>query len=288
MNEPPENVVRLKQLIRDCTLCPRNCHVDRVAGERGACRVGQYAVVASAGPHFGEESVLVGRGGSGTIFMAGCNLDCRFCQNWDISHSTSGREVSAAELAAMALNLEQRGCVNINFVTPTHISHAVAEAIWIARGEGLKVPVIYNCGGYEAVTTLALLEGLIEIYMPDFKYADTGAGQKYSGVPDYPGIATAALAEMYRQVGVLRVDGLGAAMRGLLVRHLVMPHDVARSRKVIDLVARTAPGCAINVMGQYHPAFKAGEFSELVADVEPGTVDALRQCASTCGLIRVD
>jgi putative pyruvate formate lyase activating enzyme len=164
----------------------------------------------------------------------------------------------------------------------------VAEAIWIARGDGLTAPVVYNCGGYEAVATLALLEGLIEIYMPDFKYADAAAGQKYSGVPDYPGVATAALAEMYRQVGTLRVDGRGAATRGLLVRHLVMPHDVARSRKVINLVAGTAPGCAINVMGQYRPAFKAGAFPELVAGLEPDTVDALRQYASACGLDRTD
>jgi len=262
--------------------------VDRAAGEVGSCGCGAEALVASAGAHFGEEAVLVGRGGSGTIFLAGCNLHCLFCQNYDISQMRHGRPASPAAIAAAALSLERGGCENINFVTPTHLAHAVAEAVWLARRGGLTVPVVYNCGGYEAVETLRLLEGLVEIYMPDFKYADPAAGRKYSGVDDYPQVAEAALAEMYRQVGPLRTDPRGVATRGVLVRHLVMPGDLARSRDVLDAVARAAPACAINVMGQYRPEYRAEEFPELLARPAPAEVSALRRRAESLGLVRVD
>ena len=172
-------------------------------------------------------------------------------------------------------------------MTPSHVAHAVAEAIVIARTNGMTVPVVYNCGGYEPVETLRLLEGLVEIYMPDFKYADADAGKKYSGVPDYPEVATAALAEMYRQVGKLELDG-HVATTGVLVRHLVMPGDIAKSHEVIDIVARTAPGCAINVLGQYHPAYRAGEFPELVARPSWDEISSLRKYAADQGLVRVD
>ncbi|HEV57455.1 MAG TPA: radical SAM protein [Phycisphaerales bacterium] len=279
-------------LVRDCVLCPRACHVDRMAGQLGACRCGARAVVASAGPHFGEERCLVGTGGSGTIFLAGCNLDCVFCQNCDISHPPSvraaGREIEPEQIAALALGLEARGCENINFVSPTHVAHAVAEAVAIARQEGLRVPIVYNCGGYDSVETLHRLEGLIEVYMPDFKWADADAGRRYSGVPDYPAIATAALREMYRQVGPLVTDARGVAVRGVLVRHLVMPGDLARSREVIDFVAAAAPACAINVMAQYRPCHRAAEYPELLAPVARRTVAALRQYAVDRGLVRAD
>jgi len=244
--------------------------------------------VASAGPHFGEEPVLVGKGGSGTVFFSGCSLDCVFCQNDDISHGVSGQKASPAQIAATAMRLAGTGCVNINFVTPTHVAHAVAQAIALIREGGCTVPVVYNCGGYEPVEVLRLLDGLVEIYMPDLKWADADAGRKYSGVPDYPAVATAALAEMYRQVGTLKTDGRGVATRGVLVRHLVMPDDLSRSRDVIDIVARTAPGCAINVMGQYHPAYRAGEFPELMAHVPRRNVDDLREYAASQGLVRAD
>jgi putative pyruvate formate lyase activating enzyme len=288
MADVPANILRLKEILRDCTLCPRNCHVDRTAGRTGACRIGATAIVASAGPHFGEEPVLVGRGGSGTIFLASCNLACVFCQNWDISHTTDGNPCRPDQIAQTALALQRGGCQNVNFVTPTHVSHAVAEAAWLAREAGLTVPIVYNCGGYEAVETLRLLEGLVDIYMPDFKYADAQAGRKYSGVDDYPQVATAALAEMYRQVGPLLVDGEGVATRGVLVRHLVMPADLARSREVIDIVSRTAPACAINVMGQYHPAGEAANFPELLARPSADEIATLRRYAVSLGLLRVD
>jgi len=278
------NTQSLKQVIRRCAVCPRQCHVDRTAGQVGACRIGDQAVVASAGPHFGEEPVLVGSGGSGTIFFSGCNLDCVFCQNSDISHSAEGQAVTAGKIAAMALSLQRCGCVNINFVTPTHVAHAMAEAIIIARTGGLTAPIVYNCGGYESVPTLQCLDGLIDIYMPDFKWADEAAGRKYSGVPNYPTVATAALAEMYKQVGPLRTDSRGVATQGVLVRHLVMPGDLALSRQVVDIVARTAPGCAINVMEQYHPAFRASEFPELSDRSDAACVKSLRDYAKTKSL----
>ena len=282
------NVDRLWEIVGRCRLCPRRCDVDRTAGQTGACRIGPEAVVVSAGPHFGEEPVLVGRGGSGTIFFAGCNLDCVFCQNDNISHSANGPEISADRVAEIALGLQREGCENVNFVTPTHVAHVVARAVVAARRRGCSVPIVYNCGGYESVETLALLQGLVDIYMPDFKYADPAAGERYSGVADYPEVATAALAEMVRQVGVMAVDDRGVGVRGVLVRHLVMPGDLARSRDVIDSVARVAPGCTINVMGQYRPACRAAEFPELCAPVGRDEVRALRHQARSRGLVPVD
>jgi putative pyruvate formate lyase activating enzyme len=275
MAELPENVRRLRERIAPCTLCPRACSVDRSAGRVGACRIGAEAVVASAGPHFGEEPVLVGR-----------NLHCVFCQNADISHSNEGREMLPGQIASVALRLQGGGCENVNFVTPTHVAHALAEAIVLARAAGLTVPIVYNCGGYESVETLDLLAGLVEIYMPDFKYADADAGRKYSGAPDYPAVAAAALAEMYRQVGPLETDGRGVARRGLLVRHLVMPGDLARSREVIDIVARTAPGAALNVMAQYRPCFRAKEYPELCRRPRLEEVRDLQAAADARGLRR--
>ena len=286
MTDLTGNVAELRGKIRNCTLCPRRCGVDRTAGDVGACGIGAQAVVASLGPHFGEEPPLVGLGGSGTIFLAGCNLDCVFCQNSDISHSDRGRPVTPAELSAMMLSLEDDGCENVNFVTPTHVAHAVAEAIVLARADGLSVPVVYNCGGYESVDTLRLLAGLVEIYMPDFKYADAAVGERLSGVADYPQAATAALAEMYAQVGPLTADSNGLATLGLLVRHLVLPGDLARSREVIDIVADVAPGSMINVMGQYTPAFRADRFCELLARPRRDDINSLRRYAHQRRLMR--
>jgi len=288
VTELPDNVKRLREMMGGCGLCPRNCGVDRAAGQLGSCRVGPGAIVTSAGAHFGEEPVLVGPGGSGTIFFGGCNLHCVFCQNFDISQHASGTPASPRQIAEMACSLGGRGCANVNFVSPTHVAHAVAEAVVLARRDGLAVPVVYNCGGYESVQTLRLLDGLVEIYMPDFKYADAGAGKKYSDVDDYPAVAEAALGEMYRQVGPLKTDAAKLAVRGVLVRHLVMPNDLAKSREVIDIVAEAAPGCAVNVMGQYRPAYRAEEFAELMRRPDWKTVRSLRDYAASSGLIRVD
>ena len=213
--------------MESCELCPRRCKVNRLNDEKGFCGTGAKAVVSSVGPHFGEESVLVGNGGSGTIFFAGCNLGCVFCQNYDISQLRQGNEVEIDDLANMMLQLQGRGCININFVTPTHVTPHIIESVHIARTKGLKIPTVYNCGGYESIEPLRLLAGTIDIYMPDAKYLNPDSSGKYSFAQDYPEVMKSTLLEMHRQVGDLEIKD-GVAIRGLLVRHLVMPGNVAR------------------------------------------------------------
>ena len=242
-----------------CELCPRRCRVNRLEGETGFCGVGAEALFASAGPHFGEEDVLVGRGGSGTIFLAGCNLGCIFCQNHDISHGRSGHPAAPADIARAMLQLERRGCHNINFVTPTHVAPQIMQAVAIARDDGLTAPIVYNCGGYEALDTLRALEGFVDIYMPDAKYADPEVARELSDAPDYPEVMLAALREMHRQVGDLVAEG-GIAARGLLVRHLVLPNGLAGSKTILDFLARElSPHTYVNVMAQYRPCYRASE-----------------------------
>jgi len=277
----------LEQMLSPCRLCPRVCGADRLGEKAGFCSVGRLARVASAGAHFGEEPILVGPGGSGTIFFQGCNLDCVFCQNHEISHRPGGVEVSADQLAGLMTDLQKRSCSNVNLVTPTHVAAQIVEALVRARRKGLALPVVYNCGGYESVEVLRLLAGHVDVYMPDFKYASADAGLKYSGVPDYPTVARAALAEMYRQVGLIALDERRLAVRGVLVRHLVLPADLADSAAVIDAVAETAPGSAMNVMGQYRPAYRAGEFPELLAVPRAERVAELRRLAAARGLAPV-
>ncbi|MDH7600533.1 MAG: radical SAM protein [Armatimonadota bacterium] len=267
-----ERIASLYDMMQRCTLCPRRCGVDRLKGESGVCGIGADAVVSSYGPHFGEESVLVGRCGSGTIFFAGCNLKCVFCQNYDISHLRRGGVVTTGELAGMMLRLAERGCHNINLVTPTHQVARIAEALSIARGMGLEVPVVYNCGGYESVDVLKLLEGFVDIYMPDIKYGDNEPGKKYSGVSDYWDRCREAVREMHRQVGDLQVSSqpIGAgqtvslATKGLLVRHLVMPNNIARTDKVLEFLANEiSKDTYVNIMSQYRPEWQASRFPEL-------------------------
>ena len=251
------------ELLRSCRVCPRRCGVNRLEGEVGFCGVGREMLVASAGPHFGEEAELVGRRGSGTIFFAGCNLGCIFCQNYELSHLREGRPAPPAEVARLMLELQATGCHNINFVTPTHVTPQVMAAIAQARDQGLRVPIVYNCGGYESVETLRGLEGFVEIYMPDAKYADGAAAARLSRAPDYPDVMRAALREMHRQVGDLQMEG-GIATRGLLVRHLVLPNDLAGSRAIIDFLAdEISPQTFVNVMAQYRPRYRAGECPEV-------------------------
>jgi len=231
---------RVRQLwsrMRPCRLCPRRCGVDRSAGQTGFCGITETPVVSSAGPHFGEESVLVGAGGSGTIFLAGCNLGCVFCQNYAISHQRRGTELTVEQLAESMLEVERIGCSNINFVSPTHVAPAIAAAVELARSQGLGVPIVYNTGGYDSVETLELLEGLVDIYMPDMKYSDPAVAAQLSGAADYPQLNREAVKEMHRQVGDLESrDGL--AYRGLLVRHLVLPENLAGSFEIIDFLAQ--------------------------------------------------
>ena len=252
-----EPVQQLWDYMNPCTLCPRKCKVYRSKGEIGFCGIGNTPVVSSVGPHFGEESVLVGRGGSGTIFFAGCNLGCVFCQNYDISHLRHGRQVNIERLAQSMLELQDYGCSNINFVTPTHVIPAIMAAIELARKKGLTLPTVYNTGGYDSVETLKLLEGFVDIYMPDMKYSDSQAADELSAAPNYPKVNREAVKEMHRQVGDLQTKN-GLATRGLLIRHLVLPENSAGSFEIIDFLANEiSQSTTINVMDQYRPCYKA-------------------------------
>ena len=273
-----------RDILRRCVLCPRMCRVDRLAGELGYCRTGPGPVISSAGPHFGEEPPLVGVRGSGTVFFTGCNLCCVFCQNYDISHLHNGRELSVQDLARTMLRLQELGCHNINWVTPTHQIQAIIEALQIARSEGLTVPTVYNCGGYERVEMLRKLEGLVDIYMPDAKYFFLESAKRYSDAPDYPEVMKAALKEMNRQVGDLEIrDGL--ARRGLLVRHLVMPGGTGESEAILDFIAREISSNAyVNVMDQYRPMYRAREFPEIARRIRSDEYLSVLKHARKLGL----
>ncbi|MHC4111085.1 MAG: radical SAM protein [Planctomycetota bacterium] len=284
LNPFSESVKKLWDLMNPCTLCPRNCKVNRSKGQTGFCGIADMPVVSSVGPHFGEESVLVGRGGSGTIFFAGCNLGCIFCQNFDISHQRNGTKVTIEELAEAMLGLQKYGCCNINFVTPTHVVPAISAAIELARNNGLMLPTVYNTGGYDSVETLKLLDGFIDIYMPDMKYSDSDVAEELSNAPDYPQINFAAVKEMHRQVGDLKTVN-GIATRGLLIRHLVLPGNLAGSFEIIDfLVEQISPKTTINVMDQYRPCFKASEHSRINRRAIGAEFQSARQYAIQKGL----
>jgi putative pyruvate formate lyase activating enzyme len=241
-------------------------------------------VVSSVGPHFGEESVLVGFGGSGTIFFAGCNLGCIFCQNFDISHHRHGRQISIEQLAQSMIEVQNHGCSNINFVTPTHVVPAIAAGIELAHKNGLTLPIVYNTGGYDLVETLKLLDGLVDIYMPDMKYSDSKAAEKLSAAPDYPEVNFAAVKEMHQQVGDLQVEK-GLATRGLLVRHLVLPENLAGSFEIIDfLTEEISRSTTINVMDQYRPCFKASEHSQINRRPTSREIESVRKYAMEKGL----
>jgi putative pyruvate formate lyase activating enzyme len=283
MNDQEDRAERLHASLKSCEVCPRRCRVNRLEGEIGFCGVGAEALFASAGPHFGEEDVLVGRGGSGTIFFAGCNLGCIFCQNYGISHSRDGRPVGPEDIARAMLRLERMGCCNVNFVTPTHVTPQMMKAILIARERGLRAPIVYNCGGYEALDTLRALDGFIEIYMPDAKYADGEAARELSSAPDYPEVNRAALREMHRQVGDLAIEG-GLATRGLLVRHLVLPNGMAGSRAVLDFLKELSPRTYVNVMAQYRPCYRAHECPKINRHPTPAEFHEAYAYAARLGL----
>ncbi len=259
-----EKIAAAYDVLNQCNLCPRNCLVDRHHGELGLCRTADQPVVSSYGPHFGEEDPLVGQRGSGTIFFTHCNLYCIFCQNYEISHGGEGEEISIPDLAAMMLNLQNRGCHNINFVTPSHQVYQILAALPPAIEAGLNVPLVYNTGGYDALQTLKLLDGVVDIYMPDFKFWDPQVAKDLSEAEDYPEIARQALKEMHRQVGDLVMDEAGVARRGLLVRHLVLPDGLAGTKEIATFIAQEiSPHTYINVMGQYRPCGRAAEHPSL-------------------------
>jgi putative pyruvate formate lyase activating enzyme len=256
-------IKKLYELLAPCRVCPRECGVDRLNGEIGNCRAGLKVKVSSYHQHFGEEPPLVGRFGSGTIFLTNCNLHCVYCQNYEISQLGMGNEVSLEEIARMMLKLQDLGCHNINFVTPTPWVPQLVEALAIAQANGLELPLVYNCGGYESVETLRLLEGIVDIYMPDIKYADNENALKYSAVSDYWDMVRPALKEMHRQVGDLVVER-GIAKRGLLIRHLVLPNEIAGSKQCFKFIrSELSKNTVVNVMAQYYPTFKANQYSQI-------------------------
>lgn len=278
---------KLQGRISPCRLCPHECGVDRTRGEKGKCRLGTQAIVASAAPHFGEEPAISGTHGSGTIFFSSCNLACVFCQNSDISHSTRGERFTPNDLAGIMLRLQGLGCHNINFVTPTHVTHAIVEAVAAAAARGLAIPLVYNCGGYESVETLQLLDGIVDIYMPDLKYSSNEEALRYSGARGYWDRASEALTEMHRQVGDLRMDERGLAFRGLLIRHLVMPGDLAGSQRAFDFIAREiSPNSYVNVMDQYRPCYRAREIPELSRPITRAEYREAVNQAQRAGLAR--
>ncbi len=277
-------------LFGECVLCARHCEVDRTGDAKGAvCRTGPKARISSFGPHHGEENPLRGTRGSGTIFFAWCNLRCLFCQNWDISWKGEGTEVDATELAAMMLSLQIQGCHNINVVSPSHAAAQILEAVAIAAENGLRLPLVWNSGGYDSAETLELLDGVVDIYMPDMKYGDSDLARKYSKIRDYVGVNRRAVAEMHRQVGDLALDGRGIATRGLLVRHLVLPNGLAGTEEVLGFLANeVSRDTYINIMGQYRPCYRAHEYPEL--NRRP-SADEMREAfgiAERLGLERLD
>jgi putative pyruvate formate lyase activating enzyme len=288
--ERRERARKLERLMEECVLCPRRCRTRRSTGERGRCGAPGKAVVDSFFPHRGEERVLSGYRGSGTIFFVHCNLECVFCQNWTISRGkVSGDEVSPRELAEMMLSLQEQGCHNINLVTPTPYVAAIAAAIDYAAEGGLRLPIVYNSSGYESTAVLKLLQGLIDIYMPDAKYGSDEKGERYSGIPDYYSRLKEALKEMQRQVGDLALDQEGLAYRGLLVRHLVLPGGEAGTEELVRFLKKEiSPRCAVNIMAQYYPAYRAAGYPPL--DRRPTREEylAARDLARRAGLRLID
>ena len=262
--ELKHRIEQLMSILKACTLCPRECQVNRMEGELGVCGAGSTLKVSSAFPHFGEEAPLVGENGSGTIFLTYCNLRCVFCQNYDISHLGEGKEISLEEMAEYMVALQKRGCHNINFVTPTHFVPQIISALSKAVEKGLRIPLVYNCGGYESLKVIELLENIVDIYMPDIKFADSEVARKYCNAPDYPEVVKDVLKEMHRQAGILRVNQKGIAERGVLIRHLVMPEELAGTKKTMKFIAQElSPESYINIMIQYYPQFKASQYPEL-------------------------
>lgn len=277
-------------ILKNCTACPRSCGVNRAKGEIGFCKIGRYARVSSAFPHLGEEPCLTGWRGSGTIFFSGCNLNCVFCQNSDISQYPVGPECFPDELADVMIHLQSIGCHNINLVSPSHVVPQIIEALYIARDRGLRLPVVYNTNAYDSVNTLSYLKPWIDIYMPDFKYWDEESSAKYSNAKDYPSVAKLAIKEMHNQVGDLVLDSYGIAQRGLLIRHLVMPGLIEESKNIIAwLASEISKNTYINIMDQYRPAYKvlnSIRYSEIARRPIRDEINEVVEFAKSVGLWR--
>ncbi|MGF7058379.1 radical SAM protein [Brassicibacter mesophilus] len=275
----------LNKMLEECVLCPHQCKVNRKKGERGYCRTLENPIVSGAQPHFGEEQELIGNYGSGTIFFSHCNLGCVFCQNYEISHCGEGEEVSVNRLAAMMIYLKNKGCHNINLVSPSHIVPQIVEAIFIASQNGLDIPIVFNSNGYDLTDTIGLLDGIVDIYMPDIKFSDDNVAFKYLGVKDYYSIAKNAVIEMYKQVGNLKTDQNGIAYRGLLIRHLVMPYNIAGTEKIMQFISdKLSKDTYVNIMAQYYPSYKAHDIERLKRRITLDEYEAAVNAAKEAGL----
>ncbi|MFQ6071990.1 MAG: radical SAM protein, partial [Methanosarcinales archaeon] len=283
--ELEEKISKLYGILKDCKLCPRECGVDRTLGERGYCRSGEELLVSSIHPHYWEEEPLVGLYGSGTVFLTNCNLGCIYCQNYDISNLGCGSPMSTYDLAMNMIKLQKKGCHNINLVTPTHFVPQLTKSIKIAAEKGLKIPIVYNCGGYESLETIKLLDGIVDLYMPDIKYSDSINAKKYSNAPDYFEVCKRAVKEMHRQVGDLEIYN-GIAQRGLLIRHLVLPNGIAGSEEVLRFVASLSKDSYINIMLQYRPMYKAEKYEELNRPIKAREYNKVVDFAKRLGLHR--
>jgi putative pyruvate formate lyase activating enzyme len=283
-----ERVAEARERLRRCHVCPRHCAIDRFEGDLGFCLVGAKPFVTSHGPHHGEEAPLRGWNGSGTIFFASCNLRCVYCQNYEISQLREGREVSTDELAGMMLSLQEQGCHNVNFVTPSHQVPQILEGLLLAAEKGLRIPLVYNTSSYDDLETLRLLDGIVDIYLPDFKYADAEAGLRYSKVPSYPEIAKVAIKEMHRQTGDLLIDDRGLAVRGLLLRHLVLPGGLAGTAVTMRFLAEEiSKNTYVNIMDQYRPCWKAFNYPPLNRGITKEELDQAIEAAKVAGLHRL-
>lgn len=282
-------IEKARRMLLACEVCPRKCGVDRTAGEVGFCRTGRNAVVCSYHAHFGEEAPLSGSRGSGTIFFSYCNLLCCFCQNFEISHGGEGTPVSPDQLAQMMIRLQKEGCHNINFVTPSHVVPQILEALPVAIEKGLTVPLVYNTGAYDRVAVLELLDGVFDIYMPDFKFVDKSLARAACQAEDYASVAKRAVREMHRQVGDLVLDKSGLAVKGLLVRHLVLPENLADTRAVMDFIATgISPDTYVNIMPQYYPCGQADRIPGLERRITEQEFQAALDAAQKSGIQRLD
>jgi len=275
--------------LASCDICPRNCGVDRLSGQTGICDTGRNPVLYRYKAHLGEETPLIGKNGSGTFFFTHCNLRCIFCQNFEMSHLGEGREISLNQMSDMMLVLQKSGCSNINFITPTHVVPQILAALEIAIQKGLCIPLVYNTSGYESVDTLKLLDGVIDVYMPDFKFWDPDVSEKLCGLRDYPEIARQAVLEMHRQVGDLKINGQGLAIQGLLLRHLLLPSGLGGTYDIMKFISEAiSPDTYVNIMPQFKPFYRSKEVRELLNPITEDDYAEALQTARELGIHRID
>lgn len=285
--ELAKRIDALYEILKECRLCPRKCGINRMEGETGVCKAGKELMISSIFPHFGEEPPLVGFNGSGTIFLTHCNLRCVFCQNYDISHLGKGELITTSIMAKQMLRLQNIGCHNINFVTPTHYVPQIVASLPKAISSGLNIPLVFNCGGYESQEVIRLLDGIIDIYMPDVKFFDGEVAKKYAKAPDYPEVVKDALKQMHIQMGDLKLDQDGIAKSGLLIRHMVMPHDLAGTSDIMKFIAsEISRDSYVNIMAQYRPMYKSCEFPELSRRITGEEYRKAKDTARNLGLHR--